>query len=99
MKVLVLNGSPTGKNSITLYTVLYIQKHFPECEFEILQVGAQIKGMEKEFTDCAQKLEAADLILGMKLVGMMMRNQKLQKKMGGKMTEGMIMPYQKVLKS
>ena len=63
MKVLVLNGSPTGKNSITLYTVLYIQKHFPECEFEILQVGAQIKGMEKEFTDCAQKLEAADLIL------------------------------------
>ena len=63
MKVLVLNGSPTGKNSITLYTVLYIQKHFPECEFEILHVGAQIKGMERDFSSCAQKLEDADLIL------------------------------------
>ena len=36
-------------------------------------------------------------ILGMYLVGGMMRNKKLQKKMSGKMTEGMLMPYKKVL--
>ncbi len=37
-------------------------------------------------------------IMAMYLVGGMMRNKKLQKKMGGKMSEGMLMPYAKVLK-
>ena len=30
-------------------------------------------------------------------VGAMMTNEKLKKKLGGKMTEGMLMPYKKVL--
>ena len=30
MKILVLNGSPKGSNSITLQTVLYLEKKFPE---------------------------------------------------------------------
>ena len=30
MNILILNGSPSGENSITLQTMLYIQKHFPE---------------------------------------------------------------------
>ncbi|MBQ9030925.1 MAG: NAD(P)H-dependent oxidoreductase [Parasporobacterium sp.] len=63
MKVLVLNGSPSGNHSVTLYTVYYIQKYFPECSFEILQVGQQIRRMEGNFTPCIEKLEAADLIL------------------------------------
>ena len=63
MKVLVLNGSPAGENSITLQTVLYLQKSFPSCEFEILQVGQRIKTMERNFTACAEALRAADLIL------------------------------------
>ena len=33
----------------------------------------------------------------MYLVGAMMKNKKLQKKIGGKMTEGMAMPYKKVI--
>ena len=37
-------------------------------------------------------------IAGMYLVGAMMRSKKLTKKMGGKMTEGMLMPYQKVVR-
>ncbi len=36
-------------------------------------------------------------ILGMYLVGGMMRNKKRNKKLSGKMTEGMLMPYKKVL--
>ena len=38
MKVLVLNGSPKGKYSITLQTVLYLQKKCKSCEFEVLNV-------------------------------------------------------------
>ena len=63
MKVLVLNGSPAGKNSITLYTVKYIQKHFPNCSFEILNVAQSIKKYEKDFAPCKQALEGAELIL------------------------------------
>ena len=33
----------------------------------------------------------------MKLVGAMLSNKKLVSKMGNKMTEGMLMPYKKVL--
>ena len=36
-------------------------------------------------------------ILAMYLVGAMMSNKKLKSKMGNKMTEGMLMPYKKVL--
>jgi len=35
-------------------------------------------------------------MLGMCLVGEVMRNPKLKAKMNGKMTEGMLMPYKKV---
>ena len=35
--------------------------------------------------------------LAMYLVGAMIANPKLQKQMGGKMNEGMLMPYKKVL--
>ena len=63
MKVVVLNGSPKGKNSITLYTVKFIQKHFLNCTFEVLNVGQSIKKFEKDFAPCRQALESADLII------------------------------------
>ena len=63
MRVLVLNGSPSGKNSITLQTVLYIQKFFRKPEFEILHVGQRIKSIEKSFKESREALERADLIL------------------------------------
>ena len=63
MRILVLNGSPAGENSITLYTVKYIEKHFPDCTFEVLHVGQQIKRLEKDFSACEASLRAADLIL------------------------------------
>ena len=35
MKVLVLNGSPKGKYSITLQTLLYLEKAFRSMNFSI----------------------------------------------------------------
>ena len=63
MKAVILNGSPSGENSITLYTVKYIEKHFPECEFEVLHVGQKIKKFEKDFSPCVPALESAELIV------------------------------------
>ena len=54
MKILVLNGSPAGQNSITLQTVNYIAKFFPEHRFDVLHVGQRIKSMEKDFSACAE---------------------------------------------
>ena len=63
MKVLVLNGSPSGSNSITLQTVLYIEKHFPDVTFEVLQVAPRIKSIEKDFSEAESALQNADLLL------------------------------------
>ena len=63
MKVLVLNGSPKGKDSITLQTVLYIEQFCKHTEFEILHVGQLIKKYEKDFSQAEESLKAADLIL------------------------------------
>ena len=62
-KVLVLNGSPTGENSITLQTALFIANAFPDAEFSYLHVGKRIKAYEKDFAECRTALETADLIL------------------------------------
>lgn len=45
MKVLVLNGSPKGKDSITLQASLFLKKRFPEHDYQILHVGQQIKSI------------------------------------------------------
>jgi len=63
MHILVLNGSPKGAESITLQTVLYLQKKFPACDFEILHVGQRIKALEKEFAPAREALERADVLL------------------------------------
>jgi len=47
------------------------------------------------FYDFPQK--RAGTIVGMYLVGAMMHNKKLSKKLGANMTKGMLMPYQAVL--
>ncbi len=63
MKITVINGSPAGKNSITLQTVLYIQALFPSCEFETIEPGVRIRAYEKDFSACRKALESADLLL------------------------------------
>ena len=63
MNILVINGSPKGEYSITLQTVLYIEKHFPEHDFHVLHAGKQIRALEKDFSEAAELLKNADLIL------------------------------------
>ena len=63
MNILVLNGSPKGDYSITLHTSLYLQKKFPEHNFEILHVGQKIKAIERDFSEAEKKIADADVLL------------------------------------
>ena len=63
MKILVLNGSPKGKYSITLQTIHYLQALHSEHTFEILNVGQSIKALEKDFSPALSAVKAADLLL------------------------------------
>ena len=63
MNILILNGSPSGKNSITLCTVRFIKKHFPNHAYKVLHVGQQIRKMENEPDTWKKPMQKADLIL------------------------------------
>ena len=63
MNILVINGSPKGKNSITLQTCIYLQKLHKDHNFQILHAGATIKQLEKDFSPAAEALHNADLLL------------------------------------
>ncbi|MCM1183148.1 MAG: NAD(P)H-dependent oxidoreductase [Roseburia sp.] len=63
MNILVVNGSPKGEASITLQTVLYLQKRFPKHTFEFLHAGQRIRALEKDFAPAREALERAQLIL------------------------------------
>lgn len=63
MNILVLNGSPKGNYSITLQTVLYLEKVFPAHKFSVLHVGQRIKSLEKDFSPAIAAIKEADLLL------------------------------------
>ena len=63
MNILVLNASPKGKNSTTLFTSLYLEALHPEHSFTFENVGQKIKSCEKDFSPLREKLQAAELIL------------------------------------
>lgn len=63
MKVCVLNGSPKGKYSITLQTVRYLAEMYPDCAFDVLQVGQRIHSYEKDMEGAATAIESADMLL------------------------------------
>lgn len=63
MKILVLNGSPKGKYSITLQTIKFLELKNSDYEFEVLNVGQQIKKFEKDFSSAKEALENADLLI------------------------------------
>lgn len=63
MKIAVINGSPKGKYSITLQTVRYLQKIFPDCEFDVFNAGQKIKALEKDFTPAETVLNCADAVI------------------------------------
>lgn len=63
MEILVLNGSPKGKYSITLQTVRYLEKLHPEHSFSVLDVGQRIKAIEKDFSEAKEALTEAEMIM------------------------------------
>ena len=63
MNILVINGSPKGEYSITLQTVRYLQKKYPEHSFDVLHVGQKIKSLEKNFAPAAQAIAKAEVLL------------------------------------
>lgn len=63
MNVLVINGSPKGKNSITYQTVRFLQKKFTKDEFEVIHAGAQIVRLEQDMSEVAEAVKKAQMIL------------------------------------
>lgn len=63
MNILVLNGSPKGKYSITLQTVKYLRKLHPEHSYKVIHVGQCIKKLENDFSAAGELLRKADLLL------------------------------------
>lgn len=63
MNIVVLSGSPKGKHSISLQTILYLQKYFENDYFEILHVGQQIKQYERDMGVAIKKLLDADMVV------------------------------------
>ncbi len=63
MKILVLNGSPKGKYSITLQTVNYLTKLYPGHSFDVLDVGHRIKALERDFSPALDAIGKAEVLL------------------------------------
>jgi len=63
MKVLIINGSPKGKYSITLQTCRYLEALHPEIEFDYFNEAVMVKALEKDFSIAKEKIEKNDLII------------------------------------
>lgn len=63
MKIAVINGSPKGKNSITLQTVKYLSLIHPEHEFNVLNAAQIIKLLEKDFTRAEEILSPCEAVI------------------------------------
>ena len=63
MKILILNGSPKGKYSITLQTTRYLEKLYPNHSFEVFNVGQKTKSLQKDFAPAREAIEKADVLL------------------------------------
>ena len=63
MQILIINGSPKGKHSVTLQTLNYLQILHPEHHFDVLHAGHTIKALEKDFSPAVTAIENADVLL------------------------------------
>ena len=63
MKILIINGSPAGEGSITLQTMLYIEKLFPGHEYETINAGQRILSLEKDFSPALDALRSAEMLI------------------------------------
>ncbi|MBR6767053.1 MAG: NAD(P)H-dependent oxidoreductase [Clostridia bacterium] len=63
MRILVINGSPKGKDSVTLQTVEYLKIKNPGIDFEIIHAGRNIRAYEKDFGPAIEAIDRADAVL------------------------------------
>lgn len=66
MRICVLNGSPKGELSVTLQSILFVQKHFPAQEMNIIHIGREIKSIEKDsakLSEVISHLSSSDMII------------------------------------
>ncbi len=66
MNICVLSGSPKGMTSVTVHYVLYLQKQYPEHEFEIRHVCRDARRLEKDpaaFAEVVAAVSRADAVL------------------------------------
>ena len=63
MKILIVNGSPRGRFSVTLQTCLYLEKRFAGHSFEYLNAGAGIQGFERDMAPAAAAFRRAELVI------------------------------------
>jgi multimeric flavodoxin WrbA len=66
MKIAVLNGSPKGQISVTLQYVSFLQRKYPEIEFQIFDVALKIKKLEENdefFEETIAQIAAANAVL------------------------------------
>ena len=63
MKICVINGSPKGQYSITLQTLLYIQKHTKKHDWQFIHAGQKIKYYENHLDKIIDAINEAHLVI------------------------------------
>lgn len=63
MNILVLNGSPKDKNSITYQHMEFLKRKFPQHVYKTIHVGSKIRSIEKDFVSSRLELEWAEIII------------------------------------
>jgi multimeric flavodoxin WrbA len=66
MKILVLNGSPKGEQSITLQYAHFIQRNFPSYQMKVIHVSQDINKLERDetaFREIIDDVNSADGVL------------------------------------
>ncbi|MBN1837098.1 MAG: NAD(P)H-dependent oxidoreductase, partial [Spirochaetales bacterium] len=66
MRIAVMNGSPKGRESVTMQYVEYMARRFSNVEFEIHDVAREIHGLERDqqrFLQVIESVRAADGVL------------------------------------
>ncbi|MCH4887628.1 hypothetical protein EZV73_08590 [Acidaminobacter sp. JC074] len=64
MKIIVLNGSPKGNQSVTHQHILFLEKHFKNAEFKHVHIGKRLKTMKDEVLDqVLEDMISSDLIV------------------------------------
>ena len=66
MKIIVLNGSPKGPQSVTMQYVSYVAKRHPGHELRVFHVAQRVHGLEKDrrrFEAIIEEIRSADGVL------------------------------------